>query len=555
MFSRACRFACVAVLIAPVACAYHVPPGSPPLVTSETSVTLHGHSLRLHLSKPATGEPGPALLVYATGDAGWWGKDREIFTHLATWGYPAVGFSAREYVHHLGNARVHPADVAGDYTAIIGAALSGLGLPSSVRPVLVGKSRGAGLSVAAAVDPPFNATMAGVLAVGLTREEEYVHGRPHQPPERAMLQTYARLDDIGSVPVAVIQSTNDQYIPASEARQLFGPDTNSRELVPVISRDHNFGGAVDRLYQEMERSIAVDRAPMMRIALACVLLLAAIPVQAAEKVGITLRGKALTLELYRPPAGTVAERHGPDGQRRCRVGGPWRRSLGIPLRTGLRRRRHQRAPVPRGVHLGNRTCDPRAGVCETMRRSCRRCGAASPSGIRSSLRACLKEPALAVLAGADKSNRTWVKGVLTMGLPPTAELAWRWTDITSWITKKDAAEPSFEPLQFIAAIAPDSALDDPVHQGRIRQGSGLPRIRAAGGTTEAAGVDRRVQPPLHGPAAASSPAGAGGAGVDPEPELTRLESAGVRTRAHPPATSADTYAVATGNSHALWYPM
>jgi fermentation-respiration switch protein FrsA (DUF1100 family) len=216
---------------------------------------LHGHALRLHLSKPAAGEPKPVLLVYATGDAGWWGKDREIFHHMATWGYPVVGFSAREYVHHLGSDRVHPADIALDYRAIVDAALSRLGLSSSVRPVLVGKSRGAGLSVAAAVDPPFNATMAGVLAVGLTREEEYVHGRVHRPPELAMLQTYARLDDIGFVPVAVIQSTNDQYIPAGEARQLFGPDTSSRELVPVVSRDHNFGGAVDRLYQEMERAI------------------------------------------------------------------------------------------------------------------------------------------------------------------------------------------------------------------------------------------------------------------------------------------------------------
>jgi fermentation-respiration switch protein FrsA (DUF1100 family) len=110
--------------------------------------------------------------------------------------------------------------------------------------------------VAAAVDPPFNTALGGVLAVGLTREEEYVHGRPHDPPVRAMLQTYARLADIGSVPVAVIQSTNDQYVPAGEARQLFGPDTATRELVPVISRDHNFGGAVDRLYGEMERSLA-----------------------------------------------------------------------------------------------------------------------------------------------------------------------------------------------------------------------------------------------------------------------------------------------------------
>lgn len=62
--------------------------------------------------------------------------------------------------------------------------------------------------------------------------------------------------------------------------------------------------------------------------------------------------------------------------------------------------------------------------------------------------------ALAVLAGASPRNRPWVKGVMTMGLPPAAELGWRWTDFTSWITKKDSNEPMFAPKEFVPAIAP-----------------------------------------------------------------------------------------------------
>jgi hypothetical protein len=62
--------------------------------------------------------------------------------------------------------------------------------------------------------------------------------------------------------------------------------------------------------------------------------------------------------------------------------------------------------------------------------------------------------ALAVLAGAGAKNREWVKGVMTMGLPPTAELGWRWSDFTSWITKKDSDEPMFMPKEFVPAISP-----------------------------------------------------------------------------------------------------
>jgi alpha-beta hydrolase superfamily lysophospholipase len=62
--------------------------------------------------------------------------------------------------------------------------------------------------------------------------------------------------------------------------------------------------------------------------------------------------------------------------------------------------------------------------------------------------------ALAVLAASDPRNHAWIDGVITMGLPATAELAWRWTDVGSWITKRDADEPSFRVTDFLAAVAP-----------------------------------------------------------------------------------------------------
>jgi fermentation-respiration switch protein FrsA (DUF1100 family) len=62
--------------------------------------------------------------------------------------------------------------------------------------------------------------------------------------------------------------------------------------------------------------------------------------------------------------------------------------------------------------------------------------------------------ALAVLAASLDANHRWIDGVVTMGTPMIAELAWRWTDFTTWITKKDANEPSFSPVDYIARVAP-----------------------------------------------------------------------------------------------------
>ncbi len=83
--------------------------------------------------------------------------------------------------------------------------------------------------------------------------------------------------------------------------------------------------------------------------------------------------------------------------------------------------------------------------------------------------------ALAVAAGAASANHDWVDGVLTMGLPPTAELAWRWSDFSGWITKKDLNEPSFAPAEVIGAIAPkplwmvQSVKDEYVTEGDYRR--------------------------------------------------------------------------------------
>src|SRR5262249_16799119 len=62
--------------------------------------------------------------------------------------------------------------------------------------------------------------------------------------------------------------------------------------------------------------------------------------------------------------------------------------------------------------------------------------------------------ALAILAASSAKNHGWLRGVITMGVPPTAEIAWRWTDFTAWITKGDGREPSFAPKDYVAQVSP-----------------------------------------------------------------------------------------------------
>lgn len=249
-------------------CAFGPPalvPGAP--VQFVRSIVFYGHPVKLHLVRPCRIAPDHPLLLFATGDGGWRGKDLATFRQLAQWNYPLAGFSSPDYLRRLGDRSdtTTPERLARDYGRFIKVAKEAMGLPPGTPTVLVGVSRGAGLSVVAAGQTPLQPSLAGVLAVALTKEEEYVRHFPfrlgrHAAGDRAdrmvMVQTYAYLPRLRAVPIVVIQSTHDNYLPAARARVLFGSDTALRRFHAIAARDHSFDGARDTLYAEMQSSLA-----------------------------------------------------------------------------------------------------------------------------------------------------------------------------------------------------------------------------------------------------------------------------------------------------------
>ncbi len=233
-------------------------------VQTKARMTLDGHPLELRLSRPAQTRADKVLIIYATGDGGWLGLGSDIFNWLASWNYPVAGFSARSYVHHLGyfseDETTTPRLLVRDYESMIAFAEKELGLPPSTRIILVGLSRGAGLSVVAAGEGGLDYRMAGLLAIALTKEEEHVLHRPRSArsanttarPPRVMIETYKYLNRPTPFPVMVLQSTHDGYLTADEARKLFGPDTDLRKLKAVEATNHSFHNGCQKLYQYAE---------------------------------------------------------------------------------------------------------------------------------------------------------------------------------------------------------------------------------------------------------------------------------------------------------------
>ena len=251
------------IFFAGCTCHLKVPPADSSIQTRDR-IAIYRHPLELHLSNPKSA--GNILVVYATGDGGWRGLDKQIFEWISTWGYPAVGFSSKNYLRDLEYVRdtTTPRRLVRDFESVIGFARQNLGMPDTTRVILVGLSRGAGLAVVAAGHGELKPNLAGVIAVALIKEEEHVvyyrrlrRSRPGSPRrELFKIQTYEYLPRIDSVPVVVIQSTHDGYLPADKARALFGPDTEMRKLIPISAKNHRFTGGCSELYQRIENSLA-----------------------------------------------------------------------------------------------------------------------------------------------------------------------------------------------------------------------------------------------------------------------------------------------------------
>jgi hypothetical protein len=215
-------------------------------------VLLRGEPFEVHLAQPASPRQPDVLVLYASGDGGWFGAAVDMFTAIGANGFCAVGLSSRTLLHHKlsGGAAPTVSQLADDYRAIVDYAAAELHLPPDRRVVLSGWSRGASLAVLTGEARHAMPSLAGVIAIGLPEDENLgvasdTDDEPdHSPaaPSESSVQLYPLLAQIAPRRAAVIQSSGDGYLRASRARELFGADTEARRFFEVAARNHRFSG-------------------------------------------------------------------------------------------------------------------------------------------------------------------------------------------------------------------------------------------------------------------------------------------------------------------------
>ena len=258
------RGAAAVCLLSVAGCAGHLASRPGVFEASRQEVALGGRTIHPTYVRPVTPRHPGRLVVFATGDAGWWGASGKIFEHLAGLGYYVVGYDSREALKPFKQSgkKISISKSAAGLEAAFAQAKRDLGLPETAPLIAVGMSRGASLVALMAVHREMQQDLAGGIAIALTRESDYLRAPdpassrvPVQLDSEGRIEIYPALQYLGPVPLAVIQSTHDRYVPSAESRRLLGPDTSTRRLWEVEARNHGFGGGRDALLLALDDAL------------------------------------------------------------------------------------------------------------------------------------------------------------------------------------------------------------------------------------------------------------------------------------------------------------
>jgi pimeloyl-ACP methyl ester carboxylesterase len=224
---------------------------------SRQTLTIRGHDQSVYLYGPRTGDP----VIVSSGDGGWMHLGPHVAEFLTARGFFVVGFDVKLYLSSFTTAQstLRPGDEPADYRVLADFATKTTGK----RPLLIGVSEGAGLSVLAATDPDTQTRITGVIGLGLPDVNElgwrwkdamiYV---THRPPSEPSFRAADVVKRVAPVPFAVINSTHDEFVPLAVIQQIFAAANPPKRLWIVEAADHRFSDNLNEFDRRLLEAIA-----------------------------------------------------------------------------------------------------------------------------------------------------------------------------------------------------------------------------------------------------------------------------------------------------------
>src|SRR5690349_21703057 len=213
----------------------------PDVVTEDRDVAVRGQQFRVHFYRPLADKPATPA-IYACGDGGWRGLAPRTAEQLAHMGFAVAGVDSKIYLREFSSLQnpVSVKQLAQDYVDVA-RELRDYATVDARTPVYVyGWSLGAGFAIAVGSDAQTRANWAGVVSIGLPKQNQLVSGvggnHADLNVEANALYGFRSQDvlaQIAPVPLVMIQSTSDTASPQKVGDMLFAAARDPKKYVLI----------------------------------------------------------------------------------------------------------------------------------------------------------------------------------------------------------------------------------------------------------------------------------------------------------------------------------
>lgn len=207
---------------------------------------------------PSTTSPRPRIL-YAPGDGGWRGFAITIAETMASWGYDVYALDTKRYLESFsGNTNLTVGEVMKDFKLIAEMIVK----DKNERLTLVGWSEGAGLCLLGSAAPENKKIFSGLVTIGLPpvnilgwRLADYLSYVTKKIPNEPRFQSADYLPQVTPLPLWMIQSNHDDWVPVPTSRDLFSVAKEPKRFVLIEANDHRFSGNTTELFVALRKGI------------------------------------------------------------------------------------------------------------------------------------------------------------------------------------------------------------------------------------------------------------------------------------------------------------
>jgi len=223
---------------------------------TQQTLAIRGHDQQLRVYGSPRGTP----VIVSSGDGGWLHLAPHVAEFLSTHGFYVVGFDVKAYLESFTERRatLQPEQEPRDYDVLARFARRATGK----KPLLIGVSEGAGLSVLAATDPETKEDVSGVLGLGLPnlnelawRWKDAVIYLTHRVPDEPTFSTAAVAGRVAPVPLAAIHSTHDEFVPLADIQRILAAAKEPKRLWILDAADHRFSDHLDQFDRTLLEAI------------------------------------------------------------------------------------------------------------------------------------------------------------------------------------------------------------------------------------------------------------------------------------------------------------